>query len=543
MLLNHPALARILRLLASVGLVCAVLAVAFRIPGIRPTTVTSALIVAVILLAAKRGRWETTLASLAAAYGFETYFEPPIGEFGVKDLQGWLAVIAMFLSGIVVSYIALQARKRAADAVQSKLETERLYELGQAMLASDSLQATAYIAVNRMVPIFGAKGAAFYLHGSGEVHRAGAESGRLSDEALRDAVKAQAIRIDAGEKISIIPVWLAGDPVGSLGFIGISLSDTVMKSIGSLLSVVLERVKASEKLVAANQELERRHHQVEEQKRTSESLLLNILPAEVADELRTKGMVSPKYFEDVTILFTDFVGFTLATEKLAAEDLVQVLNEYFTAFDHIVTRYGLEKMKTIGDSYMCLSGLPIRNPAHPVDTVMAAFEMLEVVKNRSRSGSPFEWKVRIGIHTGPVIAGVVGINKFAFDIWGDTVNYSSRMESSGHPNRINLSERTYSRVKDFFVCEYRGKVATKEKKELDMYFANGLLPSLWNGDGKVPPEAFVRRYNVYFQKDPPAFPAFLTSCHDVVAVGSPVGSPEIAASNFTPDLVQHRIER
>jgi class 3 adenylate cyclase len=186
-----------------------------------------------------------------------------------------------------------------------------------------------------------------------------------------------------------------------------------------------------------------------------------------------------------------------------------MLHDYFTAFDQIVARYGLEKMKTIGDSYMCLSGLPVRNPAHPVDTVMAAFEMLHAVEQRERENRPAQWKVRIGIHTGPVIAGVVGINKFAFDIWGDTVNYSSRMESSGQANRINLSERTYSRVKDFFECEYRGKVLTKEKRELDMFFANGILPGLVNGSLEVPPPAFLRRYNVYFQKDPPAFPAFL----------------------------------
>jgi adenylate cyclase len=119
--------------------------------------------------------------------------------------------------------------------------------------------------------------------------------------------------------------------------------------------------------------------------------------------------------------------------------------------------------------------------------------------------------VRIGIHTGPVIAGVVGINKFAFDIWGDTVNYSSRMESSGEANRINLSERTYSRVKDFLACEPRGKVLTKDHREIDMYFANGVAPSLLDGSGQMPPAAFVRRYNVYFQKDPPAFPAFLVN--------------------------------
>jgi class 3 adenylate cyclase len=158
---------------------------------------------------------------------------------------------------------------------------------------------------------------------------------------------------------------------------------------------------------------------------------------------------------------------------------------------------------------MCISGLPTRNPAHPVDMVMAAFEMLHAVREREGSDRPVRWKVRIGIHTGPVIAGVVGINKFAFDIWGDTVNFSSRMESSGEANRINLSERTYTRVKDFFACEHRGKVETKDKREFDMYFANGIQPALLNGSDEVPPTGFVRRYNVYFQKDPPAFPAFL----------------------------------
>src|SRR5262249_35761018 len=154
---------------------------------------------------------------------------------------------------------------------------------------------------------------------------------------------------------------------------------------------------------------------------------------------------------DVTILFSDFVGFTRATEELAAEDLVNLLQTYFTAFDRIVARYGLEKLKTIVDSYMLAGGLPERNPSHPVDTVMAAFEMIRTVEDLSSQEAP--WRVRIGIHTGPVIAGVVGITKFAFDVWGETVNLSSRMESSGEPNRINLSARTYSRVKDFFQCE------------------------------------------------------------------------------------------
>jgi len=267
-------------------------------------------------------------------------------------------------------------------------------------------------------------------------------------------------------------------------------------------------------LTEANKEMERRNKELQEQRQVAESLLLNILPVQVAAELKEKGAVEPKYFEDVTILFTDFVGFTLSTEKLAAEDLVTMLHDYFTAFDQITARYYLEKLKTIGDSYMCVGGLPLgrrarRSPSHPVDAVMAAFEMIRAVQERDRPDNLARWAVRIGVHTGPVVAGVVGIQKFAFDIWGDTVNYASRMESSGSPNCINLSERTYSRVKDFFECEYRGKVLTKEKKEFDMYYVKAILPRLIDDPTQMPPPAFLRRYRSYFQKEPPAFPAFL----------------------------------
>jgi class 3 adenylate cyclase len=269
------------------------------------------------------------------------------------------------------------------------------------------------------------------------------------------------------------------------------------------------------KLSDAKEELEKRHEELEAEKQHAETLLLNILPARAAKELREKGTVDTRYFEDVTIMFTDFVGFTLSTEKLAAEDLVTMLHDYFTAFDHVSRRYGLEKLKTIGDSYMCISGLPVRNPSHPVDIVMAAFEMVEEVQERSRRQNGPAWGVRVGIHTGPVVAGVVGIDKFAFDIWGDSVNFSSRMESSGAPNRINLSERTYARVKDFFDCEHRGKVLTKDKREVDMYFANGILPALRDDSGILPPPAFVRRYKTYFEKEPPAFPAVLSRIESI----------------------------
>ncbi len=261
-------------------------------------------------------------------------------------------------------------------------------------------------------------------------------------------------------------------------------------------------------------ERENQNRLLEQQKQFAETLLLNILPFQVADELRQKDSVAPKYFEDVTILFTDFVGFTLSSEKLAAEDLVGLLHDYFTAFDEIVTRYYLEKLKTIGDSYMCVAGMQVgrrkrRVPSHPVDAVLAALEMIHAVEERGRPDSKVRWAVRVGLHAGPVIAGVVGINKFAFDVWGDSVNFASRMESAGTPNRINLSAQIYARVKDFFECEYRGRVMTKDKKEAEMYFVKGLLPELLDDPTQCPPPAFVRRYRIYFQKEPGAFPSFL----------------------------------
>jgi len=149
--------------------------------------------------------------------------------------------------------------------------------------------------------------------------------------------------------------------------------------------------------------------------------------------------------------------------------------------------------------------MPARTPSHPVDTVLAAFEMLQAV--RSRSNKSPSWGVRIGIHTGPVIAGVVGIRKFAFDVWGEAVNLSSRMESSGAENCINISQQTFLRVKDFFACEARGQITTKDKIAHDMYFVRDILPTLESSG--APPELFAKRYGIYFQKHPPAFPDLL----------------------------------
>ncbi|HTW68228.1 MAG TPA: adenylate/guanylate cyclase domain-containing protein [Bryobacteraceae bacterium] len=275
--------------------------------------------------------------------------------------------------------------------------------------------------------------------------------------------------------------------------------------IGAILD--RKRLRDEERLRTA--QMETAFQEAERQKHVAEEMLRNILPAKIAGELQSRGTVEPMYFEDVTIGFTDFVGFTLATEKLAAEEIVGLLHEYFTAFDRIVSRYGLEKMKTIGDSYMFVCGMPDRRPSHPVDAVLAALEMVETVRAMSRPEEGIEWQMRVGLHTGPVIAGVVGIHKFAFDVWGDSVNFSSRLESSGAPNRVNLSERTYSRVKDFIRCTPRGRVVTKDGREADMFFADGVHEKLIDSSAEGIPAAFARRYRIYFQQAVRAFPAFL----------------------------------
>ena len=257
------------------------------------------------------------------------------------------------------------------------------------------------------------------------------------------------------------------------------------------------------RLTDLDKKLVQQHEELEVERKNSASLLRNILPASVADEFRLKGSVETKYMEDVTIIFTDFVNFSSFTEKMAAEELVKMLHEHFSAFDQIIVRYGLEKLKTIGDSYMCAGGLPERNPSHPVDSILAAMEIVRTVLDFN---AQHNWSIRVGIHTGHLIAGIVGKQKFAYDIWGESVNYASRLESSSEPNRITLSEQTYARIKDFFECEKRSDIVIKGDQKSDMYFLIGILPSLTDDSKQIPPPAFLRRYRSYFQKDPPAFP-------------------------------------
>jgi len=197
----------------------------------------------------------------------------------------------------------------------------------------------------------------------------------------------------------------------------------------------------------------------------SEKLLLNILPAETARELKANGKAKAKYYESVTVMFTDFKGFTTIAEKLSAEELVSELDFLFRKFDEIISKYNIEKIKTIGDAYMCAGGLPTANTTNAMDVVSAAIEIQSWMRAQNN-----KWNLRIGIHSGPVTAGVVGDKKFAYDILGDTVNTASRMESSGEAGKINISGATHQLVKDKFTCEFRGKIPAKNKGEIEMYF-------------------------------------------------------------------------
>lgn len=218
-------------------------------------------------------------------------------------------------------------------------------------------------------------------------------------------------------------------------------------------------------------------NRISKEKKRSDELLLNILPEETAEELKATGTARAKSFDMVTVMFTDFKNFTQASERLSAEDLVAEINYCYSEFDRIIMRYGIEKIKTIGDAYMCAGGLPVTNSTHPVDVVKAGLEMQEFIQRhkeeRLAKDEPF-FELRLGIHTGPVVAGIVGIKKFAYDIWGDTVNTASRMESSGQIGKVNISGTTYELIKDHFNCNYRGKVPAKNKGDIDMYFVESV---------------------------------------------------------------------
>ena len=231
-----------------------------------------------------------------------------------------------------------------------------------------------------------------------------------------------------------------------------------------------------EKVAHRTLELEKQKVLVETEKAKTDSLLLNILPDEIAEELKQFGRSYTRKHQEVTVLFADIKDFTMIAEKLPPEKLVTQLDEVFRAFDNIVEKYDIEKIKTIGDAYMCACGLPRLNENNAVTTVRAALDMQEFIKGFALSTKiqnlPI-FEMRIGIHTGPVIAGVVGNRKFVYDIWGDTVNLAAQMEQRSEAGKINISGTTFALVREHFNCTYRGKISAKNRGEVDMYFVEG----------------------------------------------------------------------
>ena len=239
-------------------------------------------------------------------------------------------------------------------------------------------------------------------------------------------------------------------------------------TLGFLAFIIIESRKA-------NRKLQKSRKLIEIEKERAEDLLLNILPEFIALELKEKHKVKTRYIDHCTVMFTDFINFSNISKKLPPKELIETLDECFKAFDKISSDFNIEKIKTIGDSYMCASGVPVPSKTHALDAIYAAQKMIEFLEEwnaeRERQGK-IRFDARIGIHSGPVIAGVVGLKKFAYDIWGDTVNIAARIEGQSSAQRINISSSTYKLTKDHFKYESRGKIAVKNMKELSMYYLN-----------------------------------------------------------------------
>ncbi|TGL57851.1 guanylate cyclase [Leptospira ognonensis] len=299
-----------------------------------------------------------------------------------------------------------------------------------------------------------------------------------------------------------LPLLLNQVPVGILNF---SNSESMMNLEPedlTRLSILGEQLAGIIYGSALFKEVQSSRNVAESERKKSEKLLLNILPADVASELKEKGATEPVLYENVSVMFTDFKGFTQIAEILSPRELIQDLDACFVQFDKITERFNLEKLKTIGDSYMCAGGIPKRNKTHALDSVLAALEIqafMNLMKNiKEEQGLPY-WELRLGIHTGPLVAGVIGEKKFAYDVWGDTVNTASRMESSGTPGKINISGSTYELIKEVFECEFRGYVNAKNKGEVAMYYVNGLKEEYATSkDRRIPNGRF---WQVYADKE------------------------------------------
>lgn len=238
------------------------------------------------------------------------------------------------------------------------------------------------------------------------------------------------------------------------------------------------------KQLHTKQLLEEKNERIAKEIKNSRRLLLNILPESIADELKENGRVRPQHYSSATIMFIDFVNFSLISKSMTPEKLVEELDSCFTTFDEISEEFNLEKIKTMGDAYICVGGVPTSNTSHPFDTLRAAQRILDFLRQckeeKLRLQEPY-FEARIGINTGPVLAGVVGAKKLTFDIWGDAVNVAARLQTTGSPGRINISESTYLLINHKYQCEPRGKIAIKNAGEINMYFVEERIKQDWSG--------------------------------------------------------------
>jgi adenylate cyclase len=233
------------------------------------------------------------------------------------------------------------------------------------------------------------------------------------------------------------------------------------------------------------------------EKGESERQLLNILPPSIAAELKASQRVQPRFFDSASVIFIDFSGFTRIVETMEPASVIDQLDQHFTRFDDIMAKHRLEKLKTIGDAYLAVGGVPEHNRSHPLDAALCALQILDHLSKLNRQREKLHlpaWLARIGINTGPVIAGVVGKHKFTYDIWGNTVNVAERVEAAGVPGRITISEATWQHIKGRFETEPRGAVEVKHKGLVNMYFLNRVKPELSSDPaGTMPNDRFWKQ--------------------------------------------------
>jgi class 3 adenylate cyclase len=259
-----------------------------------------------------------------------------------------------------------------------------------------------------------------------------------------------------------------------------------------LLSTYENILRQNTKLEEMHSKLQVASQQLGESLQKTQELLYRVFPREIADELASAGQSQPRHFDAVTVLFTDFVGFTRVAETMEPKQLINGLEEYFRRFDALTARCHMEKLKTIGDAYVAAGGVPIPNATHPLDAALLAMAIRECVEEAARewegTGMP-SFAIRIGLHTGPLVAGVIGEQRFTYDLWGDTVNTASRMESGGEAGRINISASTHILVEPYFECTPRGSIAVKNRTAVEMYFLERLRPEFSADPAGLTPNA------------------------------------------------------